>query len=200
MEFRLAEGERIVKEYDCATARVKGKNGKQTVNSTLVVTNRRVVQRNMLTDKKMLSIANKEIPISAVKFVDVSYTKMHATGIFLFLALLSLLAAVFFVVDGKEDIGFFFSSLALFCFVMHFAVKKSGKIVTLEFVLATDIKKNFSISHGATSGVLGKRSSSTKVMNVTVDEEVAFALVQELGAVILDAQNDVCPPADAENN
>ncbi len=200
MEFKLAEGERILKTYDCATVKTKGNNGKQTANSTLVVTNRRVVQRNTLAGKKISSIANKEIPVSAVKFVDVSYTKMRGINMILFLALLSLLAAICFIVSESGDgIEFSFLCLSLFCFFVHFIMRMGAKGVTLEFVLATDIKKNFSLSHGATSGIFGKRSS-TKVMNVTVDEKVALVLVQELGAVILNAQNDVCPPIKTTEN
>lgn len=210
-QLRLANNEKIVKNYDYSTVS-KGIFKKEVTTNSLTVTNKRIVLQSM---SKHVA-ARKEIPVSSAEYVDATFAKngrsLLRTIIFGIFTLISVVA--FFVLNSylnnaAAEIGAEtgVSPIALIMLVPAaiFLIATIVNVLIYIFslggaVLITIGGRNNEVellTLGASNMVESKSSQSIKIK---VDRNVSETMVNELGAVIMninDGAYDEAPAATA---
>ncbi len=199
-QLRLANNEKIVKNYDYSTV-TKGIFKKDVTQNSLTVTNRRVVLQSVSNHVA----ARKEIPVSAAEYVDATFAKNGRSLLKTILCGILTIAflVVFFIVNGKlneaaeavdEAVGATadFSGLALLLLIPA-GIALIATIINLLIyifslggaVLITIGGRRSEVTLltlGASNMVESKGSESIKIK---VDRSVSETMVNELGAVIM---------------
>ena len=90
MSIKLSNGEKIVRNYDYAEVKTRT----STTTKTLIVTNRRLIHREVSSGFGNESISNREMPVKAAKYVDVYYGMKSCIGALVIGIIAAILAIV----------------------------------------------------------------------------------------------------------
>ena len=182
MTLMLAKNEVIIKRFDYTTRKIK--NSKRS----LIVTNKRVISEIM--DRN--SVIRKEIPVSEAEYLSTSYanTKPSLIASILFL----ILAIVAGIVGWKVDLPVLYMNYALYGFAglflllaIIFLVKFfKNKAASVEITISGKKMETQVFSLGS-SNMSSK--SKAKDLKIQVDRSQSIAMVNELGAVLIDVRN-----------
>ncbi len=182
MTLMLAKNEVIIKRFDYTTRKIK--NSKRS----LIVTNKRVISEIM--DRN--SVIRKEIPVSEAEYLSTSYanTKPSLIASILFL----ILAIVAGIVGWKVDLPVPYMNYALYGFAglflllaIIFLVKFfKNKAASVEITISGKKMETQVFSLGS-SNMSSK--SKAKDLKIQVDRSQSIAMVNELGAVLIDVRN-----------
>ena len=186
-QLRLANNEKIVKNYDYSTLS-RGFFKKHIVQNSLTVTDKRVVLQSVSEH----SISRKEIPVSSAEYIDASYAtkgrSLLATILTGILMIACLIMSFVFKSD-TIDVGALMLIPAALFFVLtvinllKFIFALGGAVVVVIGGRRPEINL---ISLGASTMIEGKGAAS---MKIKVNREIAPVMVNELGAVIMDINN-----------
>ena len=191
MSLKLANGENIVKQYDYA----KTKKGLLSIQSRLIVTNKRVIEEKVCDAKRNERVVRSEIPIEKAKYVSTRF-KREGNLLWLIIAIFGLILFIGGLISSSssEDsspalplIGIVVLALGigLFIFLRKSAVTcviSSDRLVVPAMTFSSATKRFLFKSHVA---------ANNEVLKIDVDPAVALEMVDELGAVILDARCNV---------
>ncbi len=177
MSIKLSKNEKILKEYAYSTVTV---NNAET-SKKLIITNKRLVHRIEMHKMGGEEIVNEQINVGDIKSVDASYGK-QAHPIFIFWAVIFGLAAVA-MLAAKILVGAVIGLLAAAGCVALYIFKKEY-VVTCSFGFENATAELVAGSGMAGYGAGGK---AVKKIKIAVNGGVAKDMVEEIGALILDA-------------
>lgn len=204
MSIKLAENEKVVRTYDYATQKGFKIGSAAFAGKSLIVTNKRVVHVETSHTTGGKSINTQQMPVSAAKYVSTSYN-MKPYPIFL---VLGLIIAIFSIVGAiaLEMPPLFAGLIFAAIFILIFCFKKD-LVLSCSFETDTRITHAFGCStkngNSVTKGFFRffrkhDRNLATIYVSVKVNREVAEAMAEELGAVIMAAaagEYDIAPAA-----
>ena len=193
MGFQLAKGERIVKEYNFGSG----------TSSGLTVTNMRLVSQM----EGHGAVVRKEIPLSSADYVSTAIKKGSRSIapfiVFLVLAVAFAVLAYFsplvvtmilnpmnivldeaamnYIAIGIYGVAGVFAILALVNLVLFLAKKSTG----VEIVISGKCLETELLCASSSTGGVAK----TQPLQFTVNRKVAEALMNELGALLLDLKS-----------
>ncbi len=192
MSIKLAKDEVIVKQYDYS----KTQSGALGIRSHLIVTNKRVIEEKVCDVKRNERVVRSEMPIDRAQYVK---TKFRREGNFawLIMALIGIALMMMGIVLKSDSKGIFIVLgliVAALGFILFVFVRKStvtctissDKLVVPTLALTSSTRRLILKHHVGTNN---------DVLAIKVNPEVAFEMVNELGAVILEAQNYVAEEA-----
>ena len=182
MTLKLAKNEIIIKRFDYTTRKIK--NSKRS----LIVTNKRIISEIM--DRN--SVMRKEIPVSEAEYISTSYanTKSSLLAFILFL----ILAIVAGIVGWKVELPVPYMNYGLYGL--------AGLFLLLACIMLGKFFKNRAASVEIT--ISGKKmetqvfslgssnmssKSKAKDLKIQIDRNQSIAMVNELGAVLIDVKN-----------
>lgn len=182
MTLKLAKNEIIIKRFDYTTRKIK--NSKRS----LIVTNKRIISEIM--DRN--SVMRKEIPVSEAEYISTSYanTKSSLLAFILFL----ILAIVAGIVGWKVELPVPYMNYGLYGL--------AGLFLLLACIMLGKFFKNRAASVEIT--ISGKKmetqvfslgssnmssKSKAKDLKIQIDRNQSIAMVNELGAVLIDVRN-----------
>lgn len=182
MTLKLAKNEIIIKRFDYTTRKIK--NSKRS----LIVTNKRIISEIM--DRN--SVMRKEIPVSEAEYISTSYanTKSSLVAFILFL----ILAIVTGIVGWKVELPVHYMNYGLYGL--------AGLFLLLSCIMLGKFFKNRAASVEIT--ISGKKmetqvfslgssnmssKSKAKDLKIQIDRNQSIAMVNELGAVLIDVKN-----------
>ena len=182
MTLKLAKNEIIIKRFDYTTRKIK--NSKRS----LIVTNKRIISEIM--DRN--SVMRKEIPVSEAEYISTSYanTKSSLLAFILFL----ILAIVAGIVGWKVELPVPYMNYGLYGL--------AGLFLLLSCIMLGKFFKNRAASVEIT--ISGKKmetqvfslgssnmssKSKAKDLKIQIDRNQSIAMVNELGAVLIDVKN-----------
>ena len=182
MTLKLAKNEIIIKRFDYTTRKIK--NSKRS----LIVTNKRIISEIM--DRN--SVMRKEIPVSEAEYISTSYanTKSSLVAFILFL----ILAIVAGIVGWKVELPVSYMNYGLYGL--------AGLFLLLACIMLGKFFKNRAASVEIT--ISGKKmetqvfslgssnmssKSKAKDLKIQIDRNQSIAMVNELGAVLIDVKN-----------
>lgn len=193
MDFQLSSGEKIIREFEYG----KSKSSGGTLRRSLIVTNKRIISQ--VQGKG--TIARKEIPLSSAEYVTtaVSNARLSLLSVIIFGLLAIAFAVVSFIfpnfgmeitfmpMETLQLIGYgvagAFALLAI-VFLLLFLFKKAGGV---EVIIAGRCAETELLSLSSVSGSAAKRTVGA--FKISVHKDAAYALVNELGALILDLKS-----------
>lgn len=194
-QLRLANNEKIVKNYDYSTVST-GFFKKEVTQNSLTVTNKRIVLQSVSNHVA----ARKEIPVSSAEYVDATFAKNGRSLLKTILCGLLTVAflVVFFILNGKLNESEIleaesaFNPIALVMLVPAAIALILTVINALIYVFSLGGAVLITIGGrrqevelltlGASNMVDSKGSESIKIK---VDRNVSETMVNELGAVIM---------------
>ncbi len=173
MDIKLAQSEQIIKSWDYAIAGDALASKTKKFKHNLTVTNKRIIWSSY----NDVSINRKEIPLKDVKFVEGSFARNRSfwakVKLFIGIPLCIVIIGIFMVKDAL-------------------ATLRGAKF---EMEIGTALEYGESISIGKTAGVAAKKgffarftNKKLKEFKVKVDKANASEILNELGALVLDAQ------------
>ncbi|MCR5422957.1 MAG: hypothetical protein K6E74_04895 [Bacilli bacterium] len=182
MTLKLAKNEIIIKRFDYTTRKIK--NSKRS----LIVTNKRIISEIM--DRN--SVMRKEIPVSEAEYISTSYanTKSSLVAFILFL----IMAIVAGIVGWKVSLPVQYLNYGLYGL--------AGLFLLLSCIMLGKFFKNRAASVEIT--ISGKKmetqvfslgssnmssKSKAKDLKIQIDRNQSIAMVNELGAVLIDVKN-----------
>ncbi len=177
MSIKLSKNEKILKEYAYSTVTVN----KEETSKKLIITNKRLVHRIETHKMGGEEIVNEQINVGDVKSVDASYGK-QTHPIFLVWAILFGLAGVA-MIAAQIIVGVIIALLIAAGFVALYIFKKEF-VVTCAFSFERATAELVAGSSMAGYGMGGK---AVKKIKIAVNGSVAKDMVEEIGALILDA-------------
>ena len=194
MSIKLANNEQILKEYAYATT-TEGLINKRTTNNSLIVTNKRIIKKDICNKTGYEKINVSEIPVSAVTGVDV---KMSSSFKFILL----LLGIVFAIAGlacmaGIEDsegaaaiMMILFLAIAVLC-IYKFAKTRSNVLVCT-FMVADRINAAMFLGKISFHSIFSRFnvSGQSSLIKVVVDANVARDFVNEIGAMLVDIKEN----------
>lgn len=194
MSIKLAEGEKLIRTYDYGKVRSTGVASSGDSESALLVTNRRIIHRiaGHGVGKEHLSVT--EMPLRSAKYVNTFYG-MKSYPILFVLGILFVLSAIIEFSSSIIWVGIVSLVAAVACFVIFFL--KKDYTVTCQIFAESYIAPAFycssrsgnSLTRGA-FGALSRGSKATTInVKVSVNNEVAKVMADELGYVIQAAAN-----------
>lgn len=193
MSIKLAENEKVVRSYDYAVQKGFKIGSAAFAGKSLLVTNKRIVHIETSHTVGGRSISTQQMPVGAAKYVNTSYS-MKPYPIFL---VLGIIIALFSVVGAimLEMPAFFAGLVVAAIFILIFCFKKD-LVLSCSFETDTRITHacDFSTKNGnsLTKGFFRffrkrDRKLATIYVSVKVNREVAEAMAEELGAVVMAA-------------
>lgn len=207
MSIKLAKGENIIRRYDYANVRFKkGRAGSTTQkNKSLVITNRRLIHTTETEGSGNRYFTSEEIPISEAKNVNVSYREkrcpyLRRLGVvFLIFAFLfvgsvflmgRLLPKIPFVTSDSlvvTVVPLILSGIFLLISVLYFVKYHKKRDYSVTCVIGTENKyfPTVSLVDKNLPAKDNERKAAKKIkLDICINNEVALAMVEEIGAVI----------------
>lgn len=214
MSVQLAKDEKILRTYDYATAKKGGLAG-ATVSKTLVVTNKRIIHREVGEGKNNEFLNTSEMPITSAKYVNTYYNKVGFPRFLIQAIVAAIIAVILFIVsaafaedlDDAAGIVTFFGVLALVFAAIFFFIYIKKKDYKFTCVIDTDthITPAFSFASASTDTKTNayfkkaKKANRTTSLKIVVNAPIAKQMADELGYVIMSAVNgDYNESTDAE--
>ena len=182
-QLRLANNERIVKNYNYSTV-TKGVFKKETTQNSLTITNRRIVLQSL----SPRSAARKEIPVSAAEYVDATFAKNGrslAKTIISAILTIALFVAYFTLGEQLGEMVTYIlipAALALVATIINIFVYIFSLGGAVLITIGGRRSEVTLLTLGASNMVEAKGSES---MKIKVDREVSATMVNELGAIIM---------------
>ena len=205
MSIQLANDEKIIRQYEYATAQSWGLAATNR-SKTLVVTNKRIIHKEVSEGTNTAAVNMSEMPVKAAKYVNTSFKRM-GYPIFLVLAILFGIASVFMLatafgsVDANHEdeavmmfVMAFFSAAFCAAFVVLY-LKKKDYLFACTIDTDTHITPAFGVSSmsgsSRTRGIFHFFGSANKsfAIKVKVNSEVAQQMANELGYIVAAAAN-----------
>lgn len=217
MSIKLARNETVIKEYNYATT-TEGLFNKRETKNTVIVTDKRIIKRDVCEKSGYEKVENNEIAIGAVTGVT---AKASSSFKFIFLVLGIIFGiAGFFMVTGsfysetrydyelsktitenKVNFGsllFALIFLALAAFLIYKFVTSRMNVLICDFTVAD--RTNVAMSAGSASynSIFSRFfiSGRSKFVRIVVDAAIAKEFVDEIGSIILDVQNGLTEQSD----
>ena len=184
-----------------------------TASKTLVVTNKRIIHREIGEGTDNEFINTSEMPVKSAKYVNTYYNKV-GFPIFLVLAIIFAITAVVSLIltfvmaeemnqDPNPIMSFIFIILAVVFFIIYKEKKQYKFSCTID--TDTEITPAFTFasttSNTKTNGIFrkAKKANATTAVRIVVNGAVAKEMADELGYVIMSAANgDYDDTTDAE--
>lgn len=204
MSVQLAKDEKVLRTYDYATAR-KGGLASATVSKTLVVTNKRIIHREVGEGKNNEFLNTSEMPITSAKYVNTSYNKVGFPRFLIQAIVAAIIAVVLFIVsiafgEDLEDaagIVTFLGFIALVMGAIFFFIYLKKKDYKFSCTIDTDthITPAFSFASMSTDTRTNayfkkaKKANKTTSLRIVVNAPIAKQMADELGYVIMSAIN-----------
>lgn len=202
MSIKLATNEKIIKQYNYATTR-EGLINKRITKNSVTVTNKRIIKTDVC-DKN----GYEKLSVSQINVKDITgiCTKTCSNFNFLFL--------IFGILFGLWGLPTFFSSfsdgeflfgpfligailIAVSAFLIYKFIKSRKNVLLCDFIIAN--RTNSAMSLGAASyNSLFHRANTlghAGFLKIVVDATVAKEFVSEIGAILMDIQNEVVEDA-----
>ena len=209
MDLMLSKGEQIVKEFQYGEKKQKGlfAGKKNNVKRSLIVTNKRIVSQSQGQN----TTARKEIPLSAADYVTSSFTK-HQFSIVpaIILAIFGLAALIAgLVMSNQKPSGGSSSSSDMTNQIIGFILLGLGGLFLILAIILLFVFL-FNRSAGVEIIIAGKcletqlldvassnlkPSKKAKLFKIIVKKEIAFPMINELGALLLDLKAGNLPQA-----
>ncbi len=196
MSIKLAKDEKILKDYAYAQVNTKKGMKKTETSKNLIVTNKRVIHREVFHQFGGENITNEQIYLSNIKTVDVSYGIKRNTA-YLILAVLCFLATLFIVPrvmsSGEANMAIILIPLVfgIIFTLLYIFIKNSALTCILGH--NSEVDDYMALGIAAINFVSGSRKKSKKKtkIQILIDTAVAKEITEEIGAIILDAANGV---------
>ena len=178
MSVQLAKDEKILRTYDYATAKKGGLAG-ATVSKTLVVTNKRIIHREVGEGKNNEFLNTSEMPITSAKYVNTYYNKVGFPRFLIQAIVAAIIAVILFIVsaafaedlDDAAGIVTFFGVLALVFAAIFFFIYIKKKDYKFTCVIDTDthITPAFSFASASTD------SPAVAIVGKAVENNTKFS-------------------------
>ena len=209
MSVQLSQNEKIMKSFDYATEGYHKKTAKFDTFKSLIVTNKRVIHESVCERRAGKgTVVRDEMPVADAKYLSTAINKTSRPGFIVAAVIFALLAVVAFVLpslnvvpeDVMEMIGTYltvvgglFALIAVVCILNYFASRKT--LIVCRISADHDVYPVMGFR--SLSGEVNtnkdddkkkkKKKDNGKSIEINVNSKVARQLVDELGAVILDA-------------
>ncbi len=199
MSVKLANGEKLIRNYEYGTVDVKGIGKSSGAHRTLIVTNRRIIHQETSVGKGSERISTSEMPIKSAKYVNTFYG-MKSYPILIVLGVIFALVALItlFASEGgaAKIIGLIvFGAIAALCFIVYARKKDYTLTCSIDSESYVTHVLNFSTKSGnsLTRGLFSflRKADRSNVINVkvSVNKDVAKQLAEELGSIVTAAAN-----------
>lgn len=193
MSIKLAEGEKVLRTYVYGKVKQTGLANSGDSDRTLYVTNQRIIHRvaGQGIGKEHLSVT--EMPIKSAKYVNTQYGKRSYPAL-LIVGIIFVLAGIA-MLTATGALGLLPLLIGIVAIVAYFL--KKDYMITCQIFNEGYISTAFycssrsgnSLTRGA-FGALAKAGDATTInVKVSVNNEVAKLMADELGYVIHAAQN-----------
>lgn len=178
MLAKLANNESVLKEYKYSNKKV----GKDVTENTLTVTNKRIISESSGKN----GIVRKEIPIKAAEYVTTQFGMSNGSliGVILF----AIIAVALMIIGGVEEIniliyiGAVFIVFCILAIIVFFMKRKTSVTVVISGLYPENNLMNLA------SSTVTARSMRRKKVKIKVNREVAGTMVNEIGALIINAK------------
>ncbi len=199
MSVKLANGEKLIRNYEYGTVDVKDIGKSSGAHRTLIVTNRRIIHQETSVGKGTERISTSEMPIKSAKYVNTFYG-MKSYPILIVLGVIFALVALItlFASEGgaAKIMGLIvFGAIAALCFIVYARKKDYTLTCSIDSESYVTHILNFSTKSGnsLTRGLFSflRKADRSNVINVkvSVNKDVAKQLAEELGSVVTAAAN-----------
>lgn len=197
MSVQLAKNEKVVRSYDYATAQ-KGGLASTSITKSLVVTNKRIIHKEVGTGKNNEFVKTSEMPVSSAKYVNTYYQKLKFPIFLVWGIIFAVIALVAFLAIPEEIADFkalaFLPLILGVIFILVYIFKKQY-IFVCTIDTDTHITPAFGFSsvsrNSKTDGItaVGKKGNKTTSIEVVINPETAKQMADEIGSVIMAAVN-----------
>ncbi len=196
MAIKLSSNEQIIKEYSYAYS-TEGLINKVTTKNSLIVTNKRIIKRDVCDKVGHEKINTSEIPVKSITGISTSMSSSFkliylVLGIiFGLIGLISLIGAG----SGDEDAvgGAIFAALlfiALAALCIYLFIKTRANMLICSFIIADRTTPAMFLGKATVGGLFSRFTSVAQsgYIRIVVDADVAKEFVNEIGALISDIQ------------
>lgn len=204
MSVSLAKNERVIKEYEYANMSVVGIGKKSATTKKLTVTNKRIIHQESTAGIGTERISTTEMPVKDAKYVNAYYGSksfgfLLKLGIYVLIFTVGLvyllLASDTSLEGGMLALVACLGIIGVVAIILYFVIKDRSVIFSIR--TDTHITPAMQASSKAesllTKGIFARLRSADRGLTINVkvkvNQKVAKELVEELGAVILEAQN-----------
>lgn len=194
MSIKLAEGEKVLRTYVYGKVKQSGLANSGDSDRTLYVTNQRIIHRIAGQGLGKEHLVVNEMPIKSAKYVTTQYGKRS----YPFLLILGIICAMIAIGGFAGSSGWVggFGLIFAALFIAIYIFKKDYMITCQIFnegyvstAFYCSSRSGNSLTRGA-FGALAKAGDATTInVKVSVNNEVAKLMADELGYVIHAAQN-----------
>ena len=208
MSIKLSKDEKLMKSFEYAAEGYHKRTAKFDTFKSLIVTSKRVIHEEVCTRRSKKMVVRNEMPVTDAKYLSNKIVKLSKPGLLVAAIIFALLAVVAFVLPSPDIlpeeiakqigtyitmVGAALAVIALSFLMGYFASRKT----LIACCISTDHPLYPVMGFASLSGEVNtdednkkkksKKSDKGKTLEIQVDTEVAAQLVDELGAVILDA-------------
>ncbi|MBO7302736.1 MAG: hypothetical protein J6U68_00950 [Clostridia bacterium] len=201
MSIQLANDEKIIRQYDYATATSKGL-ASSTRSKTLIVTNKRIIHKEVSEGNNTAAVNMSEMPVKSAKFVNTSFKRVGYPMLVVIAIILAFMSIMMLVASGEMRgdeatiftvFGVLFLIGAVVCVVLYIKIKNYLFACTID--TDTHVTPAFGVSSMSgstrTRGLFHALGSANRsfAIKVKIDSDVAQQMANELGYVIAAAAN-----------
>ncbi len=188
--MHLTKEEKLIKEYPYAGAKSGLPFGKANMMENLIVTNQRIIHRVEKSGVGSKFVRQLEMPIKDVNNINVEYgVRSHIVA--LILAIIMFAASIVpLITNGMALLGILLIALGVGFLLIY--LKKKVYRVSCTIYSSSRVHPVISTkkqSQGLITRIFGNGSDgyTKRFVRYYVSEEIAEAMVEEMGAVILNA-------------
>ena len=194
MSVQLAKNEKVIRSYDYATAQ-KGGLASTSITKSLVITNKRIIHKEVGTGKNNEFVKSSEMPVTAAKYVNTYYQKLKFPAFLVWGIIFAVIAVALFLAMPEEIK--FAGALPLILgviFILVYVFKKqfmfvctidTDTMITPVFGFSTMTRNSKTDSLTAAA----KKGNKTTSIEVEVNNKVAKQMADEIGYIIMSAIN-----------
>ena len=205
MSIQFANNEKVFRAYDYASLGIKKKATKSDTFKSLIVTNKRLIHEEICTRRGQELTIRREMPVSDAKYINTLVTKTSKPALLVWCIIFAILGAVSFVLFGLNvlpdwNLVFLGAGVAT---VLIAAIFLGCYIGSHKTILICNVSTDHALypvmgiaaesSNGDKKEQEGKKKKKKKnteeklTLQIRVNNAIAKQLVDELGAVILNA-------------
>ena len=194
MSVKLSNNERIIKEYAYATT-TEGLINKRTTNNSLIVTNKRIIKKDVCDKAGYEKINVSEIPVRAVTGVDVKMSSSFKF-ILLLLGIVFAIAGLVCIANLEDAEGgavimmLLFWGIAALC--IYRFIKTRSNVLVCTFTVADRVNAAMFLGQISFHSIFSRFNVSgrSSLIKVVVDANVARDFVNEIGALLVDIKEN----------
>ena len=179
----LAKGEQVIKGWNYAASKQKGGEKK---SASLIVTDKRIISEI----KGSRSVSRQEIPLQAVKSIDMANSSPSKVGPIIAMIFGALLVIVGLIMTGKLGNQGYFAFLPILLGVLM-VIAAILKLMRMAFVLviSTEGTEGTPLAIGASSWTQKRKTKSGKI-KVRVNRASVLEIFDSLGAIVFTYKNE----------